>query len=40
MPHLDDIVSIQDNLDTEIKNIVVVFTHYETMMGTVEFRWR
>ena len=40
MPHLDEIVKIEENLNTEIKNVIVVFTHYESLIGTVEFRWR
>ena len=38
MPNLDGILSIQDQLDGDLKQMTVVFSHYESLIGEVCFR--
>ena len=39
MPHLDNILNIEENLgSSDFKNVIVTFTHYETLIGELQFR--
>ena len=33
MPNLDGILNIEEDLDGDLKNVTVTFSHYETLVG-------
>jgi len=39
MDNLDGVISIDDDLDGDFKKVTIIFSHYETLIGEIVFRY-